>query len=84
MAIARVANRVQQGGHNIPEADIRRRYNSGRRNCVRSFVSIADVWRVYDATEMPPRLVANGRGGSVQVRRPESYEQFRRDEVGND
>ena len=31
-AIARVAERVSQGGHNIPESVIRRRFIAGRRN----------------------------------------------------
>ncbi len=32
MAMDRVANRVRQGGHNVPAEDIRRRYDSGLRN----------------------------------------------------
>ena len=32
LAISRVAMRVASGGHNIPEAVIRRRYNRGRSN----------------------------------------------------
>jgi predicted ABC-type ATPase len=33
--LARVAARVARGGHDIPEIDVRRRYDSGRRNLVR-------------------------------------------------
>ena len=32
MAIDRVAERVMQGGHNIPETTIRRRYEAGLKN----------------------------------------------------
>jgi predicted ABC-type ATPase len=32
LAIARVAERVRQGGHDIPEAVIRRRFHAGRAN----------------------------------------------------
>ncbi len=35
-AIARVAERVQQGGHNIPIAVIRRRFDAGMRNFLRT------------------------------------------------
>jgi predicted ABC-type ATPase len=31
-AIARVATRVRQGGHNVPEDTIRRRFDAGRLN----------------------------------------------------
>jgi predicted ABC-type ATPase len=33
--LARIAARVARGGHHIPEADVRRRYDAGRRNLVR-------------------------------------------------
>jgi len=32
LAVSRVAMRVRQGGHHIPEADIRRRYAAGLWN----------------------------------------------------
>jgi len=32
MAIERVATRVAQGGHDVPEAVIRRRFEAGLRN----------------------------------------------------
>ncbi|HSH42715.1 MAG TPA: zeta toxin family protein [Arenicellales bacterium] len=31
-AIARVAERVRQGGHDVPEAVIRRRFQAGKKN----------------------------------------------------
>ena len=37
MAVARVANRVRQGGHDIPEATIRRRFEAGLRNFFRMY-----------------------------------------------
>ena len=33
MAVARVENRVKQGGHSVPPDDIRRRYAAGREIC---------------------------------------------------
>jgi predicted ABC-type ATPase len=37
MAVLRVAARVRSGGHNVPEADIRRRYEGGRANFFGAF-----------------------------------------------
>jgi len=48
MAIERVAQRVQQGGHNIPETIIRRRFIAGWRNFQSLYCSIVDDWSVYD------------------------------------
>jgi predicted ABC-type ATPase len=47
-AIARVATRVRQGGHNIPEGVIRRRFAAGLRNLERLYKSEVDAWIVYD------------------------------------
>ena len=45
--IARVKSRVRKGGHDIPEADIRRRYEHSRLNLVDLLPHLA-VLRVYD------------------------------------
>jgi predicted ABC-type ATPase len=45
--IARVRARVRAGGHGIPEADIRRRYEHSRLNLVHLLPKLASL-RVYD------------------------------------
>ena len=45
--IARVRARVAQGGHDIPEADIRKRYDGGRKNLIRLLPLLAEL-HVYD------------------------------------
>lgn len=57
IAVTRVANRVQQGGHDIPEAVIRRRFESGVRNLFQDYRPLLDDWSLYDASRFPPLLV---------------------------
>ena len=60
-AIERVARRVRQGGHNIPEEVIRRRYESGIRNLMNLFLPIVDKWSIYDNSDYTsghPQLIA--------------------------
>jgi predicted ABC-type ATPase len=45
--IARVAARVARGGHDIPEADIRRRYDQSRQNIIRLCPRLTEL-QVYD------------------------------------
>ena len=59
LAIQRVANRVLEGGHNIPEDTIRRRYETGRHNFLELYLPLADEWRVFDNTTLP-QLIAEG------------------------
>src|ERR1017187_9576547 len=44
MAVARVENRVEEGGHGVPPADIRRRYQAGVRNFFRLYRPILNRW----------------------------------------
>lgn len=50
LAIARVAERVRKGGHNIPTETIRRRYDRGLENFFKLYRPIADSWQFIDAS----------------------------------
>ena len=61
LAIMRVKQRVLEGGHNIPEDVIVRRYWRGINNLFEVFMPIVDVWGVYD-NRSETRLIANSDG----------------------
>lgn len=68
LAVARVANRVRMGGHNIPENLIRRRYRAGLRNFFQLYRPLVDSWKFYDNAGITPHLIAHGdRHGSVAL-----------------
>lgn len=48
MAVARVAKRVREGGHDIPVGTIHRRYWLGLENFFRIFAPIVDSWMFFD------------------------------------
>lgn len=48
LAIKRVAHRVRQGGHHVPDEDVRRRFVRGLRNFELSYKPLADQWAMYD------------------------------------
>jgi len=60
MAIERVAERVRQGGHAIPEAVIRRRFVSGLRNFENHYKHAAHAWKYYDNSNRTPVLLSSG------------------------
>ena len=47
-AIARVRQRVSQGGHDVPDEVIRRRFEKGWRHFERVYRGLVDEWIVYD------------------------------------
>jgi predicted ABC-type ATPase len=61
MAIDRVALRVKQGGHDIPEAVIRRRFTSGLKNFHERYKLAVDDWMLYDASDLPPVMAEWGQ-----------------------
>lgn len=57
VAIARVAQRVSQGGHHIPTGTIRRRFAAGLDNFKRIYAPQVDAWALYDNTGVLPVLL---------------------------
>ncbi len=48
LAVERVAIRVAQGGHNVPEPIIRRRFIQGWQNFQNVYCELVDSWHLYD------------------------------------
>lgn len=57
IALRRIAARVKQGGHDVPRADVVRRFVRGWDNFQIAYRSIADTWTVYDNSGDAPRLL---------------------------
>ena len=61
LALARVAERVRTGGHDVPADTVRRRFDRGRRNFFTLYRPLADTQRLYDASAITgPWLAATG------------------------
>ncbi|SRR6266704_1975258 len=60
MAVARVAARVAQGGHNIPENVIHRRFSHGLYNFNKLYQPIVDAWILYDNSANIPVILEWG------------------------
>lgn len=56
-AIERVKLRVAQGGHNIPDEDIRRRFERSWINFQRIYKHLADSWIVFDNSGEQPLIL---------------------------
>lgn len=56
-AIARVAQRVRQGGHHVDEDVIRRRFAAGLENFTRHYAPVVDSWALYDNSGEAPELL---------------------------
>ena len=60
IAIRRVRERVAQGGHDVPEDVIRRRFAAGLANFRRDSAPLVDCWKLYDNSGPRPVLLEWG------------------------
>jgi predicted ABC-type ATPase len=64
LAVRRIAIRVRQGGHFVPDEDVFRRFDRSWNNFVSIYQQLADFWAVYDNTGNEPTLVEFSHGRS--------------------
>jgi predicted ABC-type ATPase len=64
VCLERVARRVSEGGHDVPEADLRRRFTRSLEN-FSIYAKQCDFWRIYDANGRQPVTLAEGIEHSV-------------------
>jgi predicted ABC-type ATPase len=57
-AIARVRQRVRQGGHHVPAADIRRRFKRSLSHLLDDYLPLANRWAVWDSRSLPAKRLA--------------------------
>lgn len=60
LAVARVRTRVAQGGHNVPESVVRRRFEAGLRNFHNRYKKLADSWVLYENSGDRPTMIEAG------------------------
>ncbi len=60
IALDRVKARVRQGGHDVPETVIRRRFGAGLANFRRVFAPLVNGWKLYDNSGTRPVLLEWG------------------------
>ncbi len=59
-AVARVRQRVSEGGHDVPEAVVCRRFCAGWHNFERVYRDLVDEWVLYDNSGTRPVQIGKG------------------------
>jgi predicted ABC-type ATPase len=74
LALERIELRVQQGGHSIPEATVRRRFRRGIFNFFHEYQPIVDSWVIFDNSEDVPKMIAFKESGKLEILDPASFD----------
>ncbi len=73
LAVNRVALRVKLGGHNIPQADVERRFQRSLHNLYALYLPLADRWTVLDNASGTLKSIARGTARRTYVEDPEKW-----------
>ena len=74
LAIERVRDRVVSGGHNIPDAVVRRRYVMGLQYLFDYYIPEMDRWILADNSKPPFSVVAEGSKDVIYIKDNEKYQ----------
>ena len=77
IAIDRVKQRVKEGGHDIPEETIRRRYKRGIDNLLNIFSDICDNYLILDNSEGDSILISRKSGPFVEITNKKLFQQLK-------
>jgi len=67
LAIARIKDRVVEGGHHVPAEDVRRRFARGINNFFNLYEPQLFTWMLFNNSKTKPVLIAKRRNGHVEV-----------------
>ncbi|MBC8457161.1 MAG: zeta toxin family protein [Deltaproteobacteria bacterium] len=67
IALERIAERVAQGGHNVPENVVRRRFYRGLPNFLQIYRPLMDFWALFDNSTDSPSMIAFERSRKLQI-----------------
>jgi predicted ABC-type ATPase len=67
LAVQRVKTRVEEGGHNIPQDTIIRRYSNGLKNLFKIYLAIIDEWIFIDNSQNESKIVAEGNSLNYNI-----------------
>jgi predicted ABC-type ATPase len=74
VALQRIRGRVLEGGHDIPEAVVRRRFDRSFENFVMRYGPLVDSWTLFDNSGAKPGVIAFQRSGELRIMRSAEYE----------
>ena len=79
LALLRIRDRVESGGHNVPERDVRRRFGRTLGNLFTLYRPMLDTLHFFDNSSDTPRLIFKDESGQTTVGEAALYEQLRRE-----
>ena len=76
LAVSRVKERVERGGHYVSTVDVKRRFHRSTRNFFNLYMPLADSWYLFENSAYLPRLIAKNKSGQTIVNDAELFKKI--------
>ncbi len=77
LALLRIHDRVQSGGHNVPERDVRRRFGRTLDNLFNLYRPWLDTLHFFNNSSDTPRLIFSEDGGETTIHDAARWQELR-------
>ncbi|HXC48205.1 MAG TPA: zeta toxin family protein [Candidatus Sulfotelmatobacter sp.] len=76
LTLARIRERVLRGGHDVPEAVVRRRFDRSITNFLVHYRPLADNWILFDASSPLLSILATEEQGELRILEAKRYNEL--------
>ncbi len=76
LALSRIKDRVDTGGHDVPSLDVKRRFHRGIYNFFKYYRPLSDTWLLFNNADATPRLIAKEKSGKAEIVDKELFERI--------
>ncbi|MFH1248109.1 MAG: zeta toxin family protein [Candidatus Omnitrophota bacterium] len=68
IALARIEERVADGGHDVPAQDVKRRFYRGLSNLFKLYRPLLDSWMLFNNSSTVPELIAEEKNAKLAIK----------------
>lgn len=79
LALLRIRDRVESGGHNVPDQDVRRRFGRTLCNLFALYRPLLDTLHFFDNSSDTPRWIFKDEAGRTTITDARLYERLRKE-----
>ena len=76
LSIARVRDRVLEGGHNVLKKDIIRRFERNLEKFFKEYRPLSDKWILFDNSDRIPKIIASKRNAHIDIIKSNLFKQI--------
>jgi predicted ABC-type ATPase len=79
LALLRIRDRVEHGGHDVPESDVRRRFGRTVGNLFNLYRPLLDTLHFFDNSSDTPRLIFKDEAGRITIKAAAIYQRLQQE-----